>query len=75
MATTATDPERVALSVEEAAEAAGLGRTLMFQLIGRGEIRSFKCGRRRLVPVDALREWVQRQAGGEGGTGRPGAER
>ena len=52
---------RLTYSVGEAAEAVGVGRTFMFDLIRRGEIRSFKAGKRRLVPIAALHEWVERQ--------------
>jgi excisionase family DNA binding protein len=42
------------LSVEQAAQRAGIGRSLAFALIRRGELRSVKVGRRRLVPSDAI---------------------
>lgn len=42
------------LDVSEAARRAGIGRSLMYGLIGRGTVRSVKLGRRRLIPADAL---------------------
>lgn len=42
--------ERAALSVEEFAHSMGLSRAFVFQQIADGAIRSFKLGRRRLVP-------------------------
>jgi excisionase family DNA binding protein len=42
--------------VEEAAEALRIGRTMMFQLIGSGEIPSILIGRSRRISVDAIRE-------------------
>jgi excisionase family DNA binding protein len=48
----------LALSVEEAAEALGLGRTKVFELVSGGQLRSIKVGRRRLVPVSALEQFI-----------------
>jgi excisionase family DNA binding protein len=53
---------RVALTVEEAAERLGIGRTLMYQLLASGEVRSLRVGRLRRVPVDALIEYIERLA-------------
>jgi excisionase family DNA binding protein len=38
----------------------GIGRTLFYELIGSGQLRSVKLGRRRLVPADAIEELVDR---------------
>jgi excisionase family DNA binding protein len=38
----------------------GLGRSKLYQLMDAGEIRSVKVGKRRLIPVSALREFVAR---------------
>jgi excisionase family DNA binding protein len=40
--------------VEEAAEQLGIGRSLMFDLVRRGEIRTVRFGRRRVVPSDEI---------------------
>lgn len=40
--------------VEEAAERLGIGRSLMFDLVRRGEIRTVQFGRRRVVPSDEI---------------------
>jgi excisionase family DNA binding protein len=53
---------RIALTVEEAAERLGIGRTLMYQLLATGEVRSLRVGRLRRIPVDALTEYVERVA-------------
>lgn len=47
------------LSVEEAAGLAGVGRSWMYEAIARGQCRSVKLGRRRLVPSDAIAEMVE----------------
>lgn len=40
--------------VEEAAEQLGIGRSLMFDLVRRGEVRTVTFGRRRVVPSDEI---------------------
>lgn len=52
-------PVRLVLTVEEAAERLGVGRTFMFSLIRRSEVESVKIGRLRRVPADALEEYVR----------------
>ena len=44
--------------VDEAAEALRLSRSLLYELIRSGRLRTVKQGRRRLVPVAALAEYV-----------------
>lgn len=44
--------------VEEAAEALRLSRSSVYELIRCGALRTVKVGRRRLVPVAALTEYV-----------------
>lgn len=46
------------LTVTEAAGRLGVGRTTVFGLIRSGELRSVSIGRRRLVPADAINEFV-----------------
>ena len=46
--------------VEEVAEALQLSRSALYELIRSGQLRSVKSGRRRLVPVAALSEYVAR---------------
>ncbi|MBS2533753.1 excisionase family DNA-binding protein [Catenulispora sp. NF23] len=53
------DEPRVLLSVEEAAEALGLGRTSVYSLIKSGHIESVKVGRRRCIPVDVIEPYLQ----------------
>ncbi len=48
------------LSIRSAAVRLGIGRTATYDAIGRGELRSVKVGRRRLIPADALAELTQR---------------
>lgn len=46
------------VSVNQAAEALGIGRDLAYRLIAKGVLASIKVGKRRLVPVQALDELV-----------------
>ena len=48
--------------VDEAATALRLSRSVLYELIRSGRLRTVKVGRRRLVPVDALGECVARLA-------------
>ena len=61
--TPATDPgpDRL-LSVPDAAAALGIGRSMLYEEIGRGRIRSVRVGRRRLIPSAAIRDYVARVA-------------
>lgn len=45
--------------VEEAAQALRLSRTVIYELIRSHRLRTVKLGRRRLVPVSALVEYVE----------------
>jgi excisionase family DNA binding protein len=50
--------EKIGYSVDETVEASGLGRSTIYELIRSGELDSIKVGRRRIVPADALREFI-----------------
>lgn len=63
------------LSIESAARQLGIGRTATYDAIGRGELRSLKVGRRRLIPADALGELIATQQRGRPvAPGRPTAD-
>jgi excisionase family DNA binding protein len=49
---------RRALGVAEAAKAAGVGRTTLFEAIRKGEITARKVGRRTIITVDDLDAWL-----------------
>ena len=53
------DTERLLLTIPEVAIRLGLGRSLTYQLIMKGDIVSIKVGRARRVPVVALQEFVR----------------
>jgi excisionase family DNA binding protein len=48
----------VLYSVDEAAVALRLSKSVLYELIRSGRLRTVKAGRRRLVPVAALAEYV-----------------
>ena len=60
MTTSRIQPDVPALlyRVDEAAVALRLSRSVLYELIRTGQLRTVKAGRRRLVPVAALSEYV-----------------
>lgn len=57
--TTATATKvRILLTIPEAAEALGVGRSVVYELLLEGGLPSVKIGRSRRVPVAALQEFV-----------------
>jgi excisionase family DNA binding protein len=61
--------QKLAFSIAEAAKSAALSRSLLYELIREGELKSFRVRgrRRRLIYVDDLRAWLlsQRAAASE----------
>ncbi|HEV8671332.1 MAG TPA: helix-turn-helix domain-containing protein [Candidatus Limnocylindria bacterium] len=58
--------DKLLLTVDEAAGVLSIGRSLLYELLASGQIARVKVGRRTLVPVAAVREWVDRQVLAEG---------
>ena len=52
-----TDP-RLAVSPADAARLAGIGRTTLYEALGSGALRSLKIGKRRLITIEALKDWL-----------------
>ncbi len=50
--------ERMLLSIPEAGQVIGHGRSYVYELIGEGKIETVKSGKRRLVVVESLRAYV-----------------
>ena len=48
-----------ALGVAEAAKAAGVGRTTIFEAIRKGQIAAKKVGRRTIITTDDLDAWLK----------------
>jgi excisionase family DNA binding protein len=52
-------------SIEQVQTRLGIGRSMVFELIGSGKLRSVSIGRRRLVPETAIAEFIEAlEAGG-----------
>lgn len=51
--------ERLTATIREGTEITGLSRTKLSELLLNGSIRSLKVGRRRLIPLSALRDWIE----------------
>ena len=66
MSTPKFSPPPMLLSVEAAATAAGISRTLLYELLSSNAIRSVKVGRRRLIDRDSIKRWHQSLIANEG---------
>lgn len=53
--------DKFLLSVPEAQQVLGLGRNTVLGLLYSGQIASIKVGKRRLVPREAIKQWIERQ--------------
>lgn len=55
----ANDPDgRISYSVEDAAEATGVGRSFLYLAIKNGELASLKLGKRRLLMRADILAWL-----------------
>ena len=52
----------LALGIDEASRVIGVARSMMYEIVARGEIESFKLGRRRLILVKNLDAYINRIA-------------
>lgn len=57
----------LAVSPNEAARLCSIGRTTLYAALSSGDLKSTKIGKRRLITIDALRDWLKKneQATGE----------
>ena len=58
LANRSTEPAKL-LGVREAAARLGVSERTIRELVATGELRSLRVGRRRLVPVDAIADYVR----------------
>jgi excisionase family DNA binding protein len=56
--------DRLAHSVSEAAELLALGRTKTWELVHTGELGSVRVGRRVVVPLSAIEDYLDRRLAG-----------
>jgi excisionase family DNA binding protein len=66
-------PERVLLTVEEAAERLNIGKTKTYALVKSGELESVLIGRLRRIHVDAINAYAARLVADQQRTNRPAA--
>ena len=52
---------KILLSPDETCEVIGVKRSTLFKMLETGDIPSIKIGRLRRIPVEGIRQWVQRQ--------------
>lgn len=52
----------IAVSINDAARALGLGRTSIYSLINEGKLEARKLGRRTLVTTESIRALIDRAA-------------
>jgi len=50
----------LAVSPNEAARLCSIGRTTLYAALSSGELKSVKIGTRRLITLEALRDWLKR---------------
>ena len=53
--------QRLLLTVSEAAQRLGIGRSLLYELLADGQVESIHVGRLRRIPTDALADYIDRQ--------------
>lgn len=54
--------DRGTCSVDDAITVTGLGRTKIYELLGKNALRSIRVGGRRLIVVDSLRQMIDGEA-------------
>ena len=55
----------MALNLEEAAKAINVSRPTMLTIARRADFPAFRTGKRWIIPIDALRQWLNDQASPE----------
>ncbi len=63
------DCKKLALSPAEASEALGVGRHTVYALCQREDFPAVRVGGRIIIPVAALRRWLEQQTEGGGNIG------
>lgn len=48
----------IAVSPDEAARLAGIGRTSLYAALAKGDLKSIKIGSRRLIKIEDIHEWL-----------------
>jgi len=50
--------QRAAVSVEEAGVRLGVSRSMVWKMVNSGTLRSVRAGKRRLVPISAINDFL-----------------
>jgi excisionase family DNA binding protein len=58
------DSNPISVTIIEACKLFGISRSYLYQVMARGDVRSVKIGRRRVIFVDSLRSWLQSLSSG-----------
>ncbi len=53
--------EALLVKIPDAVRATGISRSRLYELMAAGDIEALKVGSSRLVVVESLRTWVERQ--------------
>lgn len=54
-----SNPDAAAVTIREACKVlGGISHVTVYRLINSGELRSFRVGRRRLVSIDAIHDYI-----------------
>ncbi len=56
--------EPIAVSVDDGSRLIGVSRAFLYKSVISGDCPSMKLGSRRLIPVAALRRWIEEQVQG-----------
>ena len=54
--------ERLAVDLAEAGEMLGVGRSTVHKMVRAGKLPHVRIGRRIIIPVKALKDWLEQQA-------------
>ena len=54
--------EKLTISPDGLAKTLGIGRNAAYELCNRADFPSIRIGKRFIIPVDGLREWLQTQS-------------
>lgn len=52
----------LAIGIDDAARVIGVARSMLYEIVARGEIESFKLGRRRLILTKNLESYINKMA-------------
>jgi excisionase family DNA binding protein len=54
-------PERITAPIDQFCILAGIGRSLVYEMLGDGRLESIRIGKRRLIVLDSYRRLIERE--------------